>query len=392
MNIVIIHYAEPVSQDPGYVLTRYGALAKTFIEDGHHITRIFPSFNHRSRKSRDFGSYTDEYGYHHQIETNEYKNSRSLNRVLFLRKFRIGVLKYIQANHFDMYVVGVPMPGIAYQIRKIVPTARILIDVRDIWPDVQIATAKGGRKLLYKLLGATFKHKTLQDIKAASKIVTLSASYAQKIKNMGERDSLPKVIPLGANNTSNIVKAKQKGVVFVGSLSDLFDFPKLIRIWNKVQSKRPDLTAIHCLTIVGHGAKSDWIQSVCTENDEIKCTGFIPQEMAIEKMQNARLAIAIYNEMDFHTLPNKLFEYSSSKLPIVSNWSGDVYDITKDYLFAFGNSRSTEDELSNYVIELLSNENKYEIAKRGAKEFAEKYSRMNLAQEFKEFALTERAL
>ena len=57
MKVAIIHYAEPVSKDDGFVTTRYSSVAKCLLENNFKVTRYFPSFDHRSRKFRKFGNY-----------------------------------------------------------------------------------------------------------------------------------------------------------------------------------------------------------------------------------------------------------------------------------------------------------------------------------------------
>ena len=142
MKVAIIHYAEPVSLDEGFVITRYASLAKCLLKDEIKVTRYFPSFNHRSRKFRKFRSYKDkEYGNHIKIDTPDYYRSRSIKRLIFLRAFKRNLFIKLSKTKYDLYLVGCPMPGIASEIKKRFPQSKVLLDLRDFWPDIYHARA-----------------------------------------------------------------------------------------------------------------------------------------------------------------------------------------------------------------------------------------------------------
>ena len=386
MKVGIVHYAEPVSRDYGFVLTRYAAVAKQLISDGHKVTRYFPSFDHRSRKIREFTSYNDNYGKHVLIQTSEYENSRGFGRLKFLSSFKNNVLNCDELEN-DVFIVGCPMPGIASALRLKYPRAIIITDVRDFWPDVQVSTAKGIRKYIFSFLGKGFRINTIRDINSSDYTVTLSQSYATRIKEACNIDYEPLVVPLGSapidNSLNNVSLEERCGVIFVGSISKLFDFNRLLNIWKIVCNKSYDLAKKNPLTIVGHGSEFDEVKSKADELNFINLCGFIPQREAISLMCSSKLAIAIYKSMDFHTLPNKLFEYSAAKLPVVSNWSGDVKEATKPYDFTFGDTNSSDEEIAEFMISLLSSKEKLSKASKGAENFSFDYSRMELASNFK---------
>lgn len=396
MKVAIIHYAEPVSRDDGFVLTRYSSVAKCLQKNNYKVTRYFPSFNHRSRRFRKFGSYIDkEFGNHVRVITSDYYRSRSIKRLLFLSTFKKNLMKELLKLKYDLYLVGCPMPGIASAIRKEFPRAKIVLDLRDFWPDIQVSLVKGVKKFIYLLLGYKFKKLTKSDLKSADHIVTLSDSYAKKIKKISNCINNLTVIPLGSVlnsiNDQKFLKKnyhKKRGVIFVGSLSDLFDFDRLLKVWKIFENKYPELAKSHKLTIVGHGSNSEWLSNKVKKLKFAKVIGYIPQNDALSLMRSSKVAIVLYKKMSYFTLPNKLFEFARSGLPIISNWSGDVITNTKDYGFTFGFENITNEEIVVELKNLLTKDNNFKNAFFGAIQFSKDFSRTKSAEKFKKIVNT----
>lgn len=387
MKVAIIHYAEPVSRDKGFVLTRYASVAQELISNGHQVTRYFPSFDHRAREFRDFGSYTDNFGKHFVIQTSGYKESRGFARLKFLYSFKSKLLRNQLLNKIDIFIVGCPMPGISSALRRKYPNSIIITDVRDFWPDVQISSAKGLKKYVFEVIGKYFSENTINDIKSSNYTVTLSKSYADRIKQKCNIAYEPLVVPLGSATFSSDLFCEndlnqRSGVIFVGSLSKLFDFNRLLDIWQLFCSKSPELAKSNPLKIVGHGSEFDFLKNRVKKLKYVELLGFVPQKEAIELMCSSKLAIAIYNQMELHTLPNKLFEYSATGLPIISNWAGDVNDVTKSYCFTYGDSASTDEMLADFICKIIGSPSILQSASIGARNFSTDYSRSKLAREF----------
>jgi len=378
MKIAIIHYAEPVSRDNGFVLNRYASLGKILTKNKFYVTRYFPSFNHRSRKFRKFNSYYDKkFGHHIKIETPGYVNSRGLKRLLFLSVFKKNLMKELHQNKYDLFIIGCPMPGIASEIRNKFPDSRILLDLRDFWPDVQISLSRGIKKFLFFFGGAYFKILTIKDIKSANHITTLSLSYVKKIKKLSITKLLPSIIPLGSINYK-IVKRynffKRNGIVFVGSLNEVFDFEKLFKVWGIFENTYPHLAKLNRLIIIGHGSKSNWISKKAKCFKYVKVTGFLPHDEVLKIIKKSKLAITFYKKMNFHTMPNKLFEFANAGLPIISNWEGEVLTRTKQYKFTIDCNSDDHRTIALKMKNILISSKKLNLAFNGAIKFAQKYS------------------
>jgi len=385
MKIAIIHYAEPVSRDKGFVLTRYASLARQLLENNIKVTRFFSSFNHRSRKYRNFGNYKDKYGHHIKINTPSYINSKGLKRLIFLRIFKKKIINELSKSKikYDLFVIGCPMPGIASAVRKHFPEAKIVTDLRDFWPDVQISSATGIKKSIYKIFGYFFKKATINDLLSSNKIVTLSDTYAHKIKKICKLKFLPKVIPLGSisiKNNQRYLNSKnnKNGVLFVGSLNDLFDFDKLFKTWSLFEKKYPEIAKKNKLTIIGYGNYYNWIKKKSKKLKFIKITGHLPQKKVLNFMIKSKIAIILYKKNNFLTLPNKLFEFAAAGLPILSNWSGDALNN-----FTFNCKTDKINSIALKLKMILTNKSKLKSANFGALKFSRKFSQYQSSLEFK---------
>lgn len=390
MKILIAHYAESVPSDPGYLETRYAALSRQLISMGHQVLRVAPSFMHFPRLQRPAGSFKDAvFGDFQVVPTRSYERSRSIKRINSVRDYQRGALSVAIYFQPDLIVSGVPPVGMGRLFREQLPNAKIFLDLRDLWPDAQIGSSSGLMKKIFLASLPILRYKIKQDFLICDGLVSLSGSYLQWAKKISPRlDSIGShIAPLGAPMIFNDPdKAVGKtGVIFVGTVSELFDFETLIAGWRVFENKHAELASANNLLICGDGPVLPYIKTLAQDLDTVKFLGHVSRVRASKLMQNSLVGVAPYLGSDFHTLPNKFFEYMAAGLPVVTTLSGDANKIISDYDLGFVSGSATAEWYSDKFHQILSDDLTRQKLSEGALAAAKVFDRDAISLRFAEF-------
>ena len=358
---------------------------------GHEVTRVAPTFFHRRRLQRDACEFHDEtFGSFLVLPTPGYQKARSLARLRFLTAFRKSVSEAICHLQPDLVLAGLPQPGIASVCRnRLGPEVPIVLDVRDTWPTTQYQTATLLQRVLLAPIAPLIRTATRGDLQAATNVVALSPSYLSWARRHSPMSQFPngKVVPLGAPIDDESVSAmspnpsERRGAVFVGTLSRVFDFPRLIRAWALLESDQPDLTFRHPLTIVGSGSEMAAIRAQVAPLKHVRVIGQVEHTRALSLMSRSAVGLAPYARGDFHTMPNKFFEYLSAGLPLVSSLGGDAGDLINDQGAGFSDPNATPGWVARRLFAILSDSSLRESMSQNAIQLAKRFSRQRLTEE-----------
>ncbi len=333
MNIAIVHYAEELPTDPGFVSSRYASLAKVLVARGHEPVRIAPTFSHRRKAMRDRQGtvHSEPWGAIHLVETPGYRSHRSLARLRHLRTFARGAAQVAARLRPDVILSGCPPAGLAAALARGRNGRRptIIVDVRDLWPDAQRATSRGLTRFGLRAVTPLIRKQVARDANSVDGIVGISQHYAtwlERHRTIAEQVPTA-IVPLGTRPPPHATEDEtneRRGVIFAGSLTHHFAFDALLGAWAILERRRPDLAALHPLTLLGDGAARRDIHERAASLSHVRIVGRIPHADAFEAMERAALAVAPYQSDAAMGLPNKLFEYLSARLPIVSTLRGEM--------------------------------------------------------------------
>ncbi len=393
MNICIVHYAEPIFSDPDATNNRYIELGRAFINLGHNVFRIAPSFAHRVKQQRpkDQPLESMEYGDVLLVPTVSYKRNRSFNRLVFLSQFVRGSIDILCDIKPDIVVCAIPVAGIASGLKsRLEAMPFIVIDYRDEWPETQLVTAKGFSYLFFATMSSFFRKKIINDIKVSDFIVALSSNYLSNALSYSRPHTSGKVLPLGAPNLNSLGSSDSSdryGYIFLGTLHDVFDFDLLFRFWDKLNQLHPQHCSDNPLYIIGDGPHYKKIVSLANKSTNVFILGRVNQPEAYSKLLHAKFGLLFYKAGIFKTIPNKFFEYCSAALPIISNVDGDAADLLLKYQcgVTFRSSDPIEMVVSNVINTIDDKE--YESMQAGALTLAKEYDRSFLARQFSELVL-----
>ncbi len=337
MRVLIIHYGEPSPADPGYRRMRYGHLAAALVKRGHDVVRILPSFAHlgsfqRPPDSSCFAS-NDEGTVVH-VSTPGYSRSIGPGRLWFLRQFsRAITLDLLLAEGIpipNVVVCGYPPPGLvvaAGQLADIVG-AKLLVDVRDIWPDAQEAGLSVAQRRLVSPLSHEIRRRTKHSLHQADGITATSRRYLDWAIARSDQRRLrtSEAFVIGCGPMSEVVVEADPftfSACFVGSLSRHFDFRFMIEGWTRFVARLPaDERGQVRLVVVGDGAQKQLIAADTPIS--VRFLGHLPTDAARAKIASATVGLAPYASGATMSLPNKIFEYLAEGLFVISTLGGEA--------------------------------------------------------------------
>jgi glycosyltransferase involved in cell wall biosynthesis len=345
MLVWLITVGERLPTDgPNERLFRTGTLAKLLIKRGHKIIWWTSTFDHIT-KSHRFSSDTpidlSESCRIWFLHANAYNNNVSLRRMMnhygVARKFR----KYTQAAPppnvilCSLPTLELSLAAAEYGYERKVP---VVLDVRDLWPDIFLdVVPKWTRKLARLCLRPMFQ-KLRRACSLATAIVGITPGFVNwGLKNAGRCcTSLDRCFPLaytaGVPSEPDRTKATEfwkkhqisEGngeflVCYVGSAGRVVKLEPVIEAARILKKQNCRIRFILC----GNHAKYKKIANDC---ENIIFPGWVdaPEIWVLMRLANAGL-LPYTSRKDFEaSIPNKVIEYMSAGLPILSSVQGEL--------------------------------------------------------------------
>lgn len=391
MHVVIAHYAEPVPLGNGYVPTRYGELARVLESRGINATRIFPSFQHGQREQADCPVETEipPFGTFRCIATRSYRQARSPSRLGFLGDYKLGVQTALADIKPEIALVAVPPPGLIRSIADLPGRPRVVADVRDLWPEAQIATLPSPLGAVLKGTEHRARRARERDVRHAARIMSLSETFLHSA--VGDRHPAETaVFPLGCPPViaERPLSMRRRGAVFVGSLSSHFNLSVLIEAWKMLARDHRAIYERHPLTIVGDGPLRRQLETESADLANVRMLGWQSHDEAMRLMEASAIGLAPYDSGAVISLPNKLFEYLAAGLPILSSLAGEMSAVVDKLKVGFWAPHDQPQIWVSRLVEMLEDEQMIERLGQRAKTAARgAFSRTTIAEGMADFVV-----
>jgi glycosyltransferase involved in cell wall biosynthesis len=373
MRTWIVTIGEPISTDEGSPrLLRHGILSLQLAQRGHKVVWWNSTFDHQRKKHRAPHDTTLEISANykiHLIKALGYKRNVSFRRLwdhrVIARKFRRGIAT---EDRPDIILCSFPtielsLASLQYGRNHDIP---VVIDVRDMWPDVFYDVVPRSLRWLGHIAARPMVWQSQRVMKAADAIVSMSEACLQWGLTRANRlrGSHDRVFPLGYQkpqvSSEQLVAAesslKRMGVEpekvicwFIGGLGRRYDIGTIIEASRRLADPFGKQVQF---VLSGDGDLAHQLRRQATGLDHVVFTGWIDTPQIAYLMSVADIGMACVNDVR-PTLPNKLFEYFSAGLPVVSSLVGEAAELIERYRcglnYRLQDSHSLATELSKLI-------------------------------------------
>ena len=319
--------------------TRTFNLFSTLKDKGHDVT--FIGFDWLTE---DFQTIEQE----EIIVTKLHKNKISI--LFYIRFFLSQIKSYLKTNA-DIYFAGdffsLPASVIAAKIKR----AKVYYDSREIYSELPSLENRRQLKKIFKIIEGIFIQQTdcvfttgEMDSEYIEKLYSLKQTYLLRNLPLMKKNISPINYHTEFNIPSNQLIVLYQGIIVVG---------RGIETCFKAVKKMDNLY----LVILGGGEHIEQFKSLSKEmkiNDRVFFVGKISQDKLLNYTAGAFAGLSLIDDISInnhYALPNKLFEYVMSGLPVIASNLPQMKKIVLEYDIGAVIKESNEDEL----VEVLNN-------------------------------------
>lgn len=352
LNIWLIKIGEPLPIENGVQKMRTAMLADKLVKRGHNVLWWSSAFDHFKRKwlfKRDNEISIEEgfriialkgIGYRKNISF-----SRFIDHRIIANKFRKLVSKVLKP---DIIVSSTPPLDLAYKAAIFAGDHNIpiLVDIRDLWPDIFLNHVPIKLQRIAKIL----LHRDFKMIKKTTQMATGLIAATNTFLEWGLKYSgrdqiwMDRFFYLGytkgkileditaSNKFIGLMEIlKKKFIVsFVGNISRSYHNPSILL---KVAEKLSDYNNIHFI-IAGDGELFKELKTMAQSYNNITLTGWLNKNEIEFLLYHSNVGVCpLTKAIDFPT--NKAFAYLSAGLPLISAYQGDLKEIIEKHEIGF---------------------------------------------------------
>ena len=355
-------------------LHRAGMLAETLRMRGHTVLWCTSTVNHFTKSFFTEDNRRVEASPGLQIQflhgclyTKNVSVARFRNHMQIARQLR--VLSAAEAPP-DLILSSYPTielcdEAVQYGARHNVP---VLLDVRDLWPDEMAARLPSPLRPLAPTLLWPMYRSARRALSGASGIIAISNTYMDWARRFGKRSTAPRdlCVPFGyppadqARSIPDEVVAKlvaagvdtsRKIAWFCGTFVGSIDLGTVIEAARQL-ADRSDLQFV----LTGSGEKDALWREQARGLSNVVFTGWAGRDEIAWLSRHAWVGLGAYKRDAKMSLPNKLFEYMSAGLPILSCLEGEARELIEQHDIGLSYQAGSSEHLAARLLELAANE------------------------------------
>jgi glycosyltransferase involved in cell wall biosynthesis len=355
MVVWLVTIGEPLPIDGKNVrLHRTGMLADLLFERGHTVVWWTSTFDHFKKVQRYKKDTTVDVGSGYKIEllySMSYRSTVSIARTINHYRVAKKFSKLIRNEQKpDLILCSFPTVLLSYHAAMYGAAAEVpvVLDARDMWPDIFLnLVPKWSRRFVHLLLMPSFR-KAKKAFEQAYSITGMTPDFIKwGLRYAGrEKTGLDRDFPFGYRSRVPD-KAALKGadsfwksygidsrqnpfiVCFFGTIGRQFEIETVIQAARELQAKKIPVSFILC----GDGDRLELYKDQTDGLANVMFPGWVGEAEIWSLMRKAAVGLAPYiDTVDFQSsIPNKIIEYLSAGLPVVSSLRGQVSDLLEEY-------------------------------------------------------------
>jgi len=351
VKVWLITVGEPLPTDEGKNrLLRTGLLANTLAQSGHDVTWWTSTFDHWRKHHRFKRDTVLSFGTIKIVLLKGigYRKNVSIRRLLdhVLIALRFSKLAATGARP-DVILCSLPtlelaLAAVSYGRRTNVP---VVIDIRDLWPDIFLELAPARWRSLAKMLLTPLYWEARQACQSATAIIGNSPGFVKRGLRYASRSRGPwdRDFPFGYSERVPDDEARAQAigfwskyglaerterrfvVCFFGTLSRQFDLATAIAAARRLSGRGREFKFVFC----GTGGSLEEYKRLTGDCPDIIFPGWVGAPEIWTLMRTSHAGLAPYEEGEAHreNLPNKPIEYFSAGLPVISSLSGYLKEV-----------------------------------------------------------------
>ena len=343
LKIFLATVGEPIPNDSSSTrLHKTGQISEWLSEKGHEVIFFNGSFDHQNRKQRYNYTKTLIINKNYKVVLlwgREYSKSISLRRFLNHMDVARSFKRWYNENNEipDIIICSYPIEELCKvfisHYRKL--NVPIIIDCRDLWPDIFSEIFPKKIRLLSKIFFYPFEVKARKILSKATAISGMTKSFRDwgLLKARRKESSIDFIYPFtylnkGLHkkkrlNTKSFTKENKLQICYLGTLTSRSNLELFIKATSLISLKNK---LRFNLVIAGSGEESENLVNLAKSLDApVEFTGYIDQNKIYDILNQSHLGLLTYSKKDFQlSIPNKVVEYLSAGLPIISCTKGEV--------------------------------------------------------------------
>lgn len=262
----------------------------------------------------------------------------------------------------------------------------VILDIRDLWPDIFLEVLPKIMRIPLRLILSPLFFKTKTALRNATTLIGITESIVKWGYNKNNKKNIDfksKSFPLGYTpfkykkkdiNIAQFAKIIDKPynheisyICFIGSMGKMINFKIINELCELISSKNLKLHLIMC----GGGEMLQFLPTSLIESKNITFTGWIGSLEIANILNFSSIGFLPYFEREdfLLSIPNKISEYMSAGLPIVSTLGGEVAKLLEEKSIGFYETKASK--IIEKIMVLLNNKDKYlEFSKKSKSEFS----------------------
>ena len=387
MHIWLMQTGEQLPLYPNIRKMRTAILADVLLARNHSVYWWAGAFEHQ-RKKWIFNTDTvfhlsDNYTIH-ALKGTGYKKNVSIMR--YFDHLRVASKFHKLSTGLarpDVIVASTPCYHLAYESMKYARANKIplVLDVRDLWPDTFLTSLpnKGlsilGRMVLfYDFIKISRLLRLAEGLTAMSRgclrwgqeKVRRSSQKWDRVFYLGYKPYQCRKNPRASLNHN----LKEKKIfLFVGTFGESYELNQIIDVARRFhQMQNKDIL----FYLAGAGEQFTRIKSAASGLPNVVLPGWIEAEKIIELLGAAWAGIVPCRSVE-DAAPNKVFEYLSAGLPLISSLEGEIAELIEQYQMGINYRVGDVEGLEQSIIKLAIEPEMRHMMSQNASQFFSKH-------------------
>ena len=252
----------------------------------------------------------------------------------------------------------------------------MIVDVRDLWPDIFEHNLSGIIKLLAKPYIKWLDSKTKKIMRDAFAIYSISQAMLDWGLKKGQRvqQKQDRYFYLGYQKKENLKNTEKEvmdeskfNISFFATINNQFNYEIILDLAEKLKQNDKDVM----INICGDGPQFETLKQKAQSYENVKLFGWVGKDIIDYILKSSKFGLAPYkNTFDFQmSVSNKFAEYLSYGLPIILTSDGYMKSLLAQN--ECGISSQNVEEIYQFIMDVKNNEKVYQQMSQNAKKLYE---------------------